>query len=325
MVQAYERLTESSSTHWEYMNLNPGIMYTLKQLLTVAEHNHFAIGAFSPRYTSMIRAVLRAGEATRSPIIVQVAQIELKWYQLTVGEFAREFWIQFNELSPTVPVGLHLDHTSDFSLIQAAIGLGFTSVMIDASVLPLEQNIAETRKVVELAHPHGVSVEAELGRIGTADFMETTADEELYTDPQEAAYFVQQTGIDALAVSVGTAHGVYTVRQPKIDLERLNAIRALTPVPLVLHGGSGTPLEMIQNAIRLPGGGVSKVNIATDLELALLQELGMKKRVTNAVMSTFPAEALERGAQAVQKVVEDKVVHFLASQDHAGDYQGDDC
>jgi len=305
------------------MNSKPGKIYTLQQLLTVAEHEHFAVGAFSPRYTSMIRAVLRAGEATRSPIIVQIAQIELKWYQLTVDEFACEFWKQFDELRPTVPVGLHLDHSSDFSLIQAAISLGFTSVMIDASVLPLEQNIAETRKVVELAHAHAVSVEAEVGRIGTADFMETTADEESYTDPQEAAYFVQQTGIDALAVSVGTAHGAYLVRQPKMDIERLKAIRALTPVLLVLHGGSGTPLEMIQNAIHVPGGGVSKVNIATDLELALLQEIGMKERTTSAGMSALPAETLERGAQAVQQVVEDKISHFLTSHQHAGDYQRD--
>ena len=123
------------------MNFKPGNIYTLKQLLTVAEQKHFAVGAFSPRYTSMIQAILRAGEATRSPVIVQVAQIELKWYQLTVEEFASEVWRQCGELNPTVPVGLHLDHSSDFSLIQAAIALGFTSVMIDASSLPLKDNI----------------------------------------------------------------------------------------------------------------------------------------------------------------------------------------
>jgi fructose-bisphosphate aldolase class II len=159
-----------------------------------------------------------------------------------------------------------------------------------------------------------------LGRIGTADFIETDTDEELYTDPQEAAYFVQQTGIDALAVSVGTAHGVYKVRQPKIDLERLKAIRLLTPVLLVLHGGSGTPIDMIQNAIRLEGGGVSKVNIATDLELALLGSLGLKERATDAALRTIPPEALDLGSQAVQQVVEEKIVHFLTSNNHASDY-----
>ena len=303
------------------MKTSPEKLFTLKELLTVAEHGHFAVGAFSPRYTAMIGAVLRAGEATRSPIIVQVAQIELKWYQSGVDNFAREFFKQFKEMRPSIPVGLHLDHSSDFGLIQAAITLGFTSVMMDASALPLEQNISETRKVVEFAHRQGVAVEAELGRIGAADLMETTTDEELYTDPQEAAYFVRQTGIDALAVSVGTAHGVYLVRQPKIDIERLMAIRALTQIPLVLHGGSGTPLEMIQSAIRLPGGGVSKVNIATDLEMALQKEIGLKDRISEAGMSALPAETLERGQGAVQQVVEEKIIHFLGSQEHARDYQ----
>jgi ketose-bisphosphate aldolase len=295
-------------------------IYSLKQLLPVAEHGGFAVGAFSPRYTPLIRTVLQAAEATHSPVIVQIAQIELKWYQLTVEEFARQFWLQFEKLQPTVPVGLHLDHSSDFALIQAAVANGFTSVMVDASTLPLEKNIAETCRVVEFAHAHGISVEAELGRIGSADLVETESDVELFTDPQEAADFVAQTEVDALAVSVGTAHGVYRVRQPRIDLERLKAIRALTPVPLVLHGGSGTPLEMIRNAIQLPEGGVSKVNIATDLELALLKELGLKERMTDAALRTFPPETLERGLQAVFQVVKDKIVHFLASCNHASDY-----
>ena len=296
-------------------------IYSLKQLLTVARQGGFAVGAFSPRYTPLIRAILRAAEATDSPVIVQISQIELKWHQLSVDEFARQFRLQFEELQTTVPVGLHLDHTSDFALIQAAVAAGFTSVMLDASALPLEENIAETRRVVAFAHAHAVSVEAELGRIGSADRVETETDQELFTDPQEAAFFVEQTGIDALAVSVGTAHGVYRVRQPRIDIERLKAIRALTPVLLVLHGGSGTPLEMIRNAIQLPGGGVSKVNIATDLELALFDELGMQERVTDAALRALPAEVLKRGVQAVQRVVEDKIIHFLGSSAHARDYQ----
>jgi ketose-bisphosphate aldolase len=320
-------LEQVFSTRWEDPQLKEnmdnklGKLFTLKQLLPIAEHNLFAVGAFSPRYTSMIRSVLMAGEATRSPVIVQISQIELKWYQVSLDEFVQEFWRQFDEIHPTVPVGLHLDHSQDFSLIKRAIELGFSSVMIDMSALALEENILETRKVVEFAHAHGVSVEGELGRIGTADFMETTTDEELYTDPGEAAYFVQHTGVDALAISVGTAHGVYTVRQPKVDIPRLSAIRLQTAVSLVLHGGSGTPLKMIQEAIRLPGGGVSKVNVATELELALLQELGMNERTTNAYLSKLPNEVLERVARAVQDVVEEKIIHYVTSRDHAGDYR----
>ena len=304
----------------EIMEKSAKNIYSLKQLLTIAGQGHFAVGAFSPRYTHLIRPVLLAAEATCSPVIVQIAQIELKWYRLTLEEFARKFWLQIQDLQPTVPVGLHLDHTSDFSLIQAAVTNGFTSVMIDSSALPLAENIAKTRRVVEFAHPFGVSVEAELGRIGSADFLETESDVELFTDPKEAALFVEKTGIDALAVSVGTAHGVYKVRQPRIDLERLKSIRSLTPVPLVLHGGSGTPLEMISNAIHLPQGGVSKVNIATDLELALLHELGLEERTTDADLSAYQPEILERGIQAVYKVVEKKMVNFLGSNGHARDY-----
>jgi ketose-bisphosphate aldolase len=295
-------------------------VYSLKQLLPVAGRGGFAVGAFSPRFTGLIGAVLQAAEASQSPVIVQVSQLELKWYQISLEEFSRQFWLQLERLQPTVPVGLHLDHSSDFALFQAAVANGFSSVMVDASALPLEKNIAETRRVVELAHAHGVSVEAELGRIGSADLVETEIDEELFTDPQEAAYFVEQTGIDALAVSVGTAHGVYRVRQPRIDLDRLKAIRGLSSVPLVLHGGSGTPLEMIRNAIRLPGGGVSKVNFATELELAFLQELGLAERRSESVLSSYPTASLERGAQAVRQVVEDKIANFLSSRGRSADY-----
>jgi fructose-bisphosphate aldolase class II len=303
------------------MNRKPGIIFTLGQLLPVAASGKFAVGSFSSRYTPMIPAILRAGEATRSPIIVQISQIELKWNQLTVEEFAREFWRALDQVGPSIPVGLHLDHTSDFGLIRTAIEAGFSSVMIDASALPLEENIAETRKVVDFAHSRGVSVEAELGRIGTADLMETETDEQLYTDPREAGYFVQQSGVDALAVSVGTAHGVYQVRQPNIDLERLLAIRRQTPVALVLHGGSGTPLGMVHDAIRLPGGGVSKVNFATDLELALFAVLALESRITDAALRAYPPRVLARGMHAVQQVVEEKITTFLTSDGHAGDYR----
>ena len=291
----------------------------LKQLLAPAQKNGFAVGAFSPRYTAMIRAILRAAEHLQSPAIVQIAQVELGWYQLTLRDFANAFWQQVDEVRPTVPICLHLDHTQDIELIKEAIDLGFTSVMIDASHEPLEGNIATTQQVVEYAHERGVSVEAELGKIGTGDFIESDKDEELYTDPQEAGLFVSQTSVDALAVSVGTAHGVYLVRQPKVDIERLREIRALTDVALVLHGGSGVPAEMVHNAIQLSGGGVSKVNIATDLELGLLAALGRKERTTDRGVNQLSTAELALGADAVQAVVEEKMVNFLGS-DHKKNY-----
>jgi ketose-bisphosphate aldolase len=289
----------------------------LKVLLAGAERCRYAVGSFAPRNTLMISSVLEAGEAVRSPLIVQISQRELSWAGLSPAVFARAFYDQVMVSPPSVPVGLHLDHTWEMDIIQEAVESGFTSVMIDASDKELEENIAISRQVVDLARVRGVSVEAELGRIFSADTMETESDEELYTDPVEAERFVRETGVDALAVSVGTAHGVYMVRQPRIDLPRLQAIRALTPVHLVLHGGSGVPETLLAQAIHLPGGGISKVNIATDLEQALLAVLGLEKRIPETELRRYPPEALARGAEAVRKVVEDKMVNFIGSSGKA--------
>lgn len=288
-------------------------IFPMAALLAAAEQGSYAVGAFSPRTTPMIAPILRAGEQARSPLLVQIAQVEFEWAGLTPAQFAEAFYAQVRLLNPTVPVGLHLDHTWNLDMIKEAIASGFTSVMIDASSKTLDENIAITRGVVEYAHPFGVSVEAELGRIFSADSMETESDEELFTDPLEAERFVRETGVDALAVSVGTAHGVYMVRKPRVDLERLQAIRALTPVHLVLHGGSGVPEDMLQAAIHLPGGGVSKVNIATDLELAMVAETGLPGRVTNAELLRQPPDVVARGQAAVQAVVVDKMVNFVGS------------
>ena len=296
---------------------NSSPLKTLAQVLSVAERGGYAVGSFSLRTTPMIQPILCAGEAARSPLIVQISQKELTRYQLTPARVAEEFFTQLERQQITVPVALHLDHTKEFGIIQDAIVAGFTSVMIDASDKPLEENIATSRQVVEYAHSKGVSVEAELGRIGTTDFVETESDEELYTKPEEAERFVRETGVDALAVSVGTAHGVYTVHQPKIDLPRLRAIRALTPVHLVLHGGSGVPAEMMQAAIQLEGGGVSKVNIATDLELAALGALGRDRYLTDSEMNALSPEEIAQARAAVQQTVADKMTNFLRSSGRA--------
>lgn len=290
-------------------------LLNLKQMLTAALRANGAVGSFAPRYTPAIAPVLRAGEKTNSPLIVQISQNEFGWYDISAAEFATEFFGQLQAQEITVPITLHLDHTRDFAVIHEAIAAGFTSVMIDASDKPLEENIAITKSVVEYAHAHGVSVEAELGRIGRAsdENIETENDEELYTDPREARYFVEQTGVDALAVSVGTVHGVYKVKQQTIDFERLRLIRAQTQIPLVLHGGSGVPVEMIQRAIRLEGGGVSKVNIATDLENAFLAAVGRDKRLSNAECKALPPELLTPALDAVEKTVVDKITRFLQS------------
>lgn len=295
----------------------PANVVSLNPLLAAAEKGAYAVGAFSPRYTAMIEAVLRAGQAMQSPLIIQISQRELNRHALTPERFAEAFYAQVTAQNITVPVALHLDHTKDFTVIEAAIEAGFTSVMVDASEKPLEENIALSRAVVAYAHARGVSVEAELGRITTTDYVESEDDTELYTDPDEAAYFVRETGVDALAVSCGTAHGVYLVRQPKIDYDRLAAIRALTPVHLVLHGGSGVPAAMVHSAIHLPDGGVSKMNIATDLEIAALAALGREDYLTDAAMSALPASQRQVAQAAVYAVVCDKIQHFVGSDHQA--------
>ena len=289
----------------------------LNSILPAAQQGGYAVGSFSARLLPVIPVILQAGQRLRSPLIVQVAQVELSRYQVEVEDFAAAFFRSLQEQEISVPVALHLDHNQDFGLIERAIAAGFTSVMIDASAEPLEENIRRTRQVVEYAHPRGVTVEAELGRLSSVDGLESGRDDEMYTLPEEAAMFGERTGVDALAVSVGTIHGVYQVRQPRIDLERLEAIRRATCVPLVLHGGSGNPAEMIHAAIRIPGGGVSKINIATDLENALLAALGQEKRLLNRELEALPEERKEQALGAVEAVVEDKMVNFLMSAGRA--------
>ncbi|QIZ10351.1 class II fructose-bisphosphate aldolase [Priestia megaterium] len=300
--------------------LKPTNVLPLTEALAIAEKSHYATGSFSPRYIAMIAPVLQAGQKTESPLIVQISQKELERYGITPFEFADEFYEQVKKLVITVPVVLHLDHTKELNVIKDAIAAGFTSVMIDASEKPFAENVKITKEVVEYAHAKGVSVEAELGMIGTTDFIETDHDEELYTDPFEAAEFVKQTGVDALAVSCGTAHGVYMVREPKVDFERLMAIRELTPVHLVLHGGSGVPSEMVQKAFQLPNGGVSKVNIATDLEISFLKAIGREERLSNKECNQLPAELLKVGQDAVEETVTEKITQYLLSNNKASQF-----
>ena len=286
--------------------------HTVLTLLDKARRGGYAVGSFSPRYTDLIAPVLAAAQRMRSPALVQISANEFGWFGITPSQFADEYFRQLAVQGITVPTVLHLDHTKDEHVIAEAIEAGFQSVMIDASARPFEENVALTRRVAEYAHARGVAVEAELGTIGTTDKLETDNDEELFTKPEEAEAFVARTGVDTLAVSVGTAHGVYKVKQPRVDCERIGRIAALTDVPLVLHGGSGVPAEMMQRAF----GHVCKVNIATDLEQAFLSAIG-GQRMLDAECRALPAERRAVGLEAVQRVVEDKIQHFVLSANRA--------
>ena len=310
----------------------------LTEVLRHTLSKRYAVGSFSPRYQKMIRPILEAAQENRSPAIVQISSKELTRYGIVPKEFAREYFMQKEALGITVPVTLHLDHTYDFQVIRQAVEAGFESVMIDASAKPFEENVAITRRVVEYAHERGVNVEAdlsqlclhihapfmgvnveaELGKIGANDQIETDVDDqELYTVPEEAVEFVERTGVDALAVSVGTAHGVYTVKQPCVQYALIREIKKQIPAYLVLHGGSGVPAEMVIRSYEIEGGGISKVNIATDLELAFLEAIGAAERGTDAWCSGLEEAVLEKGRKGVRNMVTDKMIHYLHSNQKA--------
>lgn len=286
-------------------------------MLLQAREQGYAVGSFSARYLTNIGPILQAAGKQRSPVIVQVSQKELKRYGSDCAAFAAQFRKCIEQMGIQVPAALHLDHTKDMAIIGEAIAAGFDSVMIDASELPLEENITKVREVVRLAHERGVEVEAELGKISSNDLIETDSSTQLYTDPEEAGLFVQETGVDFLAVSVGTVHGAYGTRTPHIELERIREIRERVSVPLVLHGASGVPARLVQAAIIIDGGGVSKINIATDLEEAFLRALKLESSITNADVCKLPAKALEMAHEAVAHVAADKMENYLLSSGKA--------
>lgn len=246
------------------------------EMLKEAEKEGYAVGAFNTNNMEIAQAIVEAAEAERSPVIMQASQGAIAYAGL---EYITSL-AMLAAAKATVPVALNLDHGTSLAQVVQCIRSGFSAVMYDGSKLPLEENIAMTRKVLEIARPVGVSVEAELGKIGgTEDDITVSEKEALFTDPDEAAYFVRETGIDCLAVAIGTAHGQYQ-GEPKLDFERLEKIRALTQLPIVLHGSSGVPDAAIKEAIRL---GIRKINIDTNIREAFV-------RAMRRVLDSNPAE-----------------------------------
>lgn len=233
------------------------MLVTLNDILYDAKKNHYAVGLFNTVNLEMAKGVLRAAEELRSPVIIGTAEVllpaasleELAYFLLPMAKKA------------TVPVVLHYDHGLTEEKINEAIDLGFSSVMYDCSELSVAENTAAVAALVRRAHACGISVEAELGHIGS----ETGGDtESIYTDPEDAAVYAEATGCDALAIAIGTAHGFYK-STPKLDFERLSAIADKVDVPLVLHGGSGLSDDDFTQAI---ARGIAKVNIFTDINVA---------------------------------------------------------
>lgn len=283
------------------------MLVSLTDILPDARARHYAVPAFDCTEDVMVRGILETAEAARSPVVLMCLPPDLEgngWAYLPG-------LIRAVADHHDIPIVLHLDHAADLSLIEKAVARGFTSVMFDGSRLPFEENVRLTRAAAELAHPRGISIEGELGHVGGSDLEETLHVESVLTEPAEVVRFVEQTGVDALAVSIGTAHGVYK-SLPNLNIERLKELNAVSPVPLVLHGGSGTPDDQIRNAVR---HGICKLNIFADQRLAMfrgLQESARQKRPDPLPYQLFGPIKRELAA-----VVREKI-ELLSARDRAG-------
>lgn len=274
------------------------MLTTLQEILAPAWRGAYAVPAFDCVEDVMVRTVLETAESLRSPVIVMClaprpGSLDMTYLAGIVRAAAE---------AHTIPIALHLDHTTELDRIKEAIDCGFTSVMIDGSQRPFEENVAITRAAVELAHPHGVGVEAELGYVGGMDLAESVCGESVLTQPDEVTRFVEASGVDALAVSIGTAHGVYR-ELPRLAIDRLKQLNAASPVPLVLHGGSGTPDDQIRQAVR---NGISKINIFADNRIALAR--GLKEAAAKiARIDPLPEELFGPMRRAMSQTVAEKI------------------
>lgn len=244
----------------------------MKELLNLAEEQKVAYGAFVTVSYEMSLAAIEAGSALNVPVIFITGT---DCCDLMGGFAGTVETVKRAMANAKVPVALHLDHCRTYEECVQAINAGYSSVMIDGSSLPFEENVALTKQVVDYAHALGITVEGELGKlVGEEGSLIVKGPEGAQTDPQEAKEFVARTGVDCLAVSIGTQHGHY-VAAPKLNIERLKAIKALVPVPLVLHGGSGTPIDQVQESIRC---GIRKINVATDVLTAVADSFEQLKQ-----------------------------------------------
>lgn len=238
----------------------------LRTLLDAAEQGNYAVGAFNCNNMEIVQAIVEAAEELRAPVIIQASQGAIKYaglyYVVGLAKLAAD--------AATVPVALHLDHGTDYNTVIACIRAGFTSVMFDGSQWPKEENIARTKEIVKVARAVGVSVEGEIGKIGgVEDDISVDERDAMLTPVEDAIEFYEATGVDALAMSFGTAHGHYKL-PPKLALDRIDEVHRRTGAYLVMHGGSGVPEDDVRKGI---AAGIRKVNIDTELREAFLTEV----------------------------------------------------
>jgi fructose-bisphosphate aldolase, class II len=282
-------------------------LVSMTEMLNKAKNEGYAVGQFNLNNLEFTQAILQAAEEEKSPVILGVSEGAGRYMGgfKTVVAMVKALMEEYNI---TVPVAIHLDHGSSFESCAKAIHAGFTSVMIDGSHFPLEENIALTKKVVELAHIHGVSVEAELGRIGgQEDDLVVDDAEAAYAVPSECERLVRETGVDCFAPALGSVHGPYK-GEPKLGFDRMKEIMELTGVPLVLHGGTGIPTKDIQKAISL---GTAKINVNTENQMA-------SAKVVRQVLAEKPdlydpRKYLGPARDAIKETVKGKMREFGSS------------
>jgi fructose-bisphosphate aldolase class II len=281
----------------------------VKSWLLQAQREHFAIGAFNANTMEQVQAIVQAAQQESAPVVVQISHHALQYvgsgnvmlglrYMAEIGKVAAQ--------SVTVPVALHIDHATESEVLQA-ISLGFTSVMFDGGDLPLKDNVETAKRLCEIARSMGVSVEAELGEVPRADSSGIAHPPSELTQVEDAAEFARATGIDALAIAIGSVHAVKQ-KNVELDLERLKAIRAVVDVPLVLHGGSGVTDVCITEGIRL---GLCKVNVATQLNQAFTR--AVRTKLTEDTSEVDPRKYLNLGRDAMQEQVRERIRFVGAS------------
>lgn len=305
-------------------------LVTTTEMFKKAYHGGYAIGAFNVNNMETIQGIVEAGEETKSPLILQVSKGARDYANMVYLKKLVEAAV----LTSSVPIALHLDHGDTFEICKQCVDDGFTSVMIDASKLPFEENIALSKRVVEYAHDHGVVVEAELGKLaGVEEHVSNKYGS--YTNPAEVQEFVEKTGVDSLAIAIGTSHGAYKFKgEPKLRFDILEEIQQLIPdFPIVLHGSSsvpkafvdminsyggnvagaqGVPEEMLRKAATMS---VCKINIDTDIRLACTAEI--RKHLTEHPDHFDPRQYLKHARAAIKEMVKHKIINVLGSDGKA--------
>ncbi|REJ27423.1 MAG: tagatose-bisphosphate aldolase [Caldibacillus debilis] len=280
------------------MVLEKSRIVNTKEMLLDAQKNKYAVPAFNIHNLETIQAVVETAYEMRSPVILAATPGTFQY----AGRDYIQAIVEVAAKKYDIPIALHLDHHEKFEDIVESVELGTKSVMIDASRLPFEENVRLVKRVVDYAHAKGATVEAELGRLGGQEDDLTVAEEDsFYTDPDAAAEFVERTGIDSLAVAIGTAHGLYK-SEPKLDFERLEKIQEKVKIPLVLHGASGIPEEDVRKCIER---GIAKVNIATELKIPFSDAL--RKYLLEHPDANDPRKYMSPAKQAMKRVVREKI------------------